>query len=148
MTLPWYLKPMQPSRVPWLWHILPSLLIAAFFVATAVYARDVLPVALPGPLVLIIAVVGWGRLVQGLVRRRKTGACPGFSIPGVALAAASMTLLGLPTLLWPRSAHVDPLPPHASTVSLVCWCLAGVLMGTATYFMLSHTHRPHQEQHA
>jgi hypothetical protein len=82
-----------------------------------------------------LAVAAWLRLGWGVRRRRLTGKCPGFSMPAGVLGAVGVTVLAVQPLIWPP---VEDQP--VTTASLVCGCVAGVLMAAAIYLVLTHTH--------
>ena len=144
VMLPWYLRPIQPSRVVplWVWHVLPSVLVLAFFVSFVVFLGPPTPDAFPDHMFPVLTIAPWAGVAAGLAGRRHSGARRlGVSIPGLILIATAMTVLAAPALVWPRWPDDEPVPGVVATACLLCWLSAGVLSAVGLYLALRETFR-------
>lgn len=136
MSLPWYVRPIEPSRLPIPWRFLAALFMFVVFAGTGAVQDGGPATVFSRVLFPALAVFAWLRLAWGVRRRRLTGQCPGFSIPAGGLGAVAVTMLAVQPLVWPP---VEDQP--VTTASLVVGCVAGALMAVAIYLVLAHTHR-------
>jgi hypothetical protein len=147
VMLPWYLRPVEPSRIvpPWFWHSLPSVLVLACFVSFVVFLGTPPPDAFAEPQFLFTPLVVWASVASGLVRRRRSGGRGfRFSIPGLTLIATSMTVLVIPAVLWPGWPDREPPTGVVASTTLLCWWSAGALLAVGLYLFVSDLYRAPQ----
>ena len=145
--LPWYLRPIRPSRFAFLGPPLFALFFLAFGGISASFLAHEPPNRFPGPMFTLLGVALSLRAAWGFVRqRREGGRCPGFSVWGVMLGGAALIVMGIPSLLWPDLPRGEPVPSVVVTTQQVCWWLVGVLAAGGSYAMTSHHHRPSEPQ--
>ena len=143
MSLPWYLKPIRPSRLAWIGHALPGTVLLILFVSAAVSAPSARPIEFQGPWLVVLAASCWPLLAWRIARLRRD---PPMSIPGLVLTSAALTVLAIPALLWPSLASnlpdTEAVPALVSVTTRLSWCASGLLMAIGLYLILSYTRRP------
>jgi hypothetical protein len=142
VSLPWYVRPIEPSRFAFVWPPLLALLVLAGGGAMATLGASIPPSGFQGPMFLSWAAVGWFCAAFLFVRHRQQGGQGlGFKVASQMACALVLTIMSIPPLLWPSLPFDAPVPPAAVATQRICWWAVGLIGGAFTYATFSHRHR-------
>jgi hypothetical protein len=141
--LPWYLRPIQPSRFAFLGPPLLAIFFLAWGGAAATFLASAHPSEFQGPMCLALGAAQWALAAWASRRRRREGGRrPAYSSTAAILCGAALIIMAIPALVWPHLPRREPVPSTTVITQTVCWWAVGVLMACWSLVMFSHRHQP------
>ena len=139
MSLPWYARPIEPSRFAFLLPPIIALLVLAACGAMATLLADASPSGFQGPMCLALAACGWFAAAVLYIRRHRAGGKGlGFKVMSEIACALALTIMGIPSLLWPHLPYDEPVPTATVITQRVCWWAVGVIGAALTYSLCKY----------
>src|SRR5262245_36769434 len=138
--LSWLLRPIEPSRFAFVWPPLLALFVLACAVAVAGFEPSIPPGGRDAPMWLAFGAVAWFAAAWLFVRHRRAGGRGlGYRTVSEICCATVLTIMALPSLIWPDVPDDAPATPAMKLTVRACWWVIGLIMAAFTYSVFSTT---------